>query len=93
MRTVADAALMLTVISEPDARDWLGLPPDGHIDSIAMVVLERARFDARAVRADVLSIDFLQAAHLAPPVAQGEHALPGTAGKNDVDRIVAHVRP
>jgi len=26
-RTVADAALMLTVISEPDPRDWLALPP------------------------------------------------------------------
>jgi aspartyl-tRNA(Asn)/glutamyl-tRNA(Gln) amidotransferase subunit A len=29
VRTVADAALMLTVISEPDPRDWLALPPDG----------------------------------------------------------------
>ncbi len=28
-RTVADAALMLTVISRPDARDWQSLPPDG----------------------------------------------------------------
>ena len=28
-RTVADAALMLTVISGPDARDWLALPYDG----------------------------------------------------------------
>jgi aspartyl-tRNA(Asn)/glutamyl-tRNA(Gln) amidotransferase subunit A len=27
-RTVADAALMLTVLSEPDARDWHGLPWD-----------------------------------------------------------------
>ncbi len=27
-RTVADAALMLTVIAEPDARDWLALPYD-----------------------------------------------------------------
>src|SRR5262249_40338463 len=26
-RTVADAALMLTVISQPDARDWYALPP------------------------------------------------------------------
>ena len=26
-RTVADAALMLDVISQPDARDWRGLPP------------------------------------------------------------------
>ena len=29
-RTVADAALMLSVISRPDARDWLALPYDGH---------------------------------------------------------------
>lgn len=28
-RTVGDAALMLTVIAEPDARDWYGLPYDG----------------------------------------------------------------
>ena len=28
-RTVADAALMLTVISRPDLRDWHALPPDG----------------------------------------------------------------
>ncbi len=28
-RTVADAALMLNVISQPDARDWLALPPEG----------------------------------------------------------------
>ncbi len=28
-RTVADAALMLTVIAQPDARDWQALPPDG----------------------------------------------------------------
>jgi aspartyl-tRNA(Asn)/glutamyl-tRNA(Gln) amidotransferase subunit A len=28
-RTVADAALMLTVISEPDTRDWFTLPYDG----------------------------------------------------------------
>jgi aspartyl-tRNA(Asn)/glutamyl-tRNA(Gln) amidotransferase subunit A len=28
VRTVTDAALMLTVIAEPDARDWLGLPVD-----------------------------------------------------------------
>jgi aspartyl-tRNA(Asn)/glutamyl-tRNA(Gln) amidotransferase subunit A len=27
-RSVADAALMLTVLSEPDARDWQALPPD-----------------------------------------------------------------
>jgi aspartyl-tRNA(Asn)/glutamyl-tRNA(Gln) amidotransferase subunit A len=27
-RTVADAALMLTVIAQPDARDWYGLPYD-----------------------------------------------------------------
>jgi len=27
-RTVADAALMLTVIAEPDARDWMALPYD-----------------------------------------------------------------
>ncbi len=28
-RTVADAALMLTVIAEPDVRDWFALPYDG----------------------------------------------------------------
>jgi aspartyl-tRNA(Asn)/glutamyl-tRNA(Gln) amidotransferase subunit A len=28
-RTVEDAALMLTVVSRPDARDWHALPPDG----------------------------------------------------------------
>jgi aspartyl-tRNA(Asn)/glutamyl-tRNA(Gln) amidotransferase subunit A len=28
-RTVEDAALMLTVISRPDVRDWHALPPDG----------------------------------------------------------------
>ena len=28
-RSVADAALILTVISEPDARDWYALPPRG----------------------------------------------------------------
>ena len=28
-RTVQDAALMLTVIAEPDARDWYGLPTSG----------------------------------------------------------------
>ena len=27
--SVADAALMMTVISQPDARDWTSLPPDG----------------------------------------------------------------
>ncbi len=27
-RTVADAALMLTVMAQPDARDWQALPPD-----------------------------------------------------------------
>lgn len=27
--SVADAALMLTVLSQPDARDWTSLPPDG----------------------------------------------------------------
>lgn len=30
-RTVADAALMLAVIGEPDARDWMALPP-GQVD-------------------------------------------------------------
>lgn len=30
-RTVADAALMLQVMSEPDARDWYALPPE-HVD-------------------------------------------------------------
>lgn len=29
-RTVSDAALMLTVIAEPDARDWQALPYDAH---------------------------------------------------------------
>ncbi len=29
-RTVADAALMLTVLSAPDARDWHALPATGH---------------------------------------------------------------
>jgi aspartyl-tRNA(Asn)/glutamyl-tRNA(Gln) amidotransferase subunit A len=29
-RSVADAALMLTVIARPDARDWYALPDDGH---------------------------------------------------------------
>ena len=28
-RTVEDAALMMTVITEPDPRDWYALPPDG----------------------------------------------------------------
>jgi len=28
-RTVADGALMLTVLSRPDDRDWYALPPDG----------------------------------------------------------------
>jgi aspartyl-tRNA(Asn)/glutamyl-tRNA(Gln) amidotransferase subunit A len=28
-RSAADAALMLTVLSAPDARDWYALPPDG----------------------------------------------------------------
>ena len=28
-RTVADGALMLTVLTQPDARDWYALPPDG----------------------------------------------------------------
>jgi aspartyl-tRNA(Asn)/glutamyl-tRNA(Gln) amidotransferase subunit A len=28
-RTVSDAAIMLSVISEPDARDWYALPPAG----------------------------------------------------------------
>jgi aspartyl-tRNA(Asn)/glutamyl-tRNA(Gln) amidotransferase subunit A len=28
-RTVHDAALLLTVISQPDVRDWLALPPEG----------------------------------------------------------------
>ncbi len=28
-RTVADGALMLTVLSQPDDRDWYALPPDG----------------------------------------------------------------
>jgi aspartyl-tRNA(Asn)/glutamyl-tRNA(Gln) amidotransferase subunit A len=28
-RSVADAALMLTVLANPDARDWYALPPDG----------------------------------------------------------------
>jgi aspartyl-tRNA(Asn)/glutamyl-tRNA(Gln) amidotransferase subunit A len=28
-RTVADTALMLTVIAEPDVRDWYALPPSG----------------------------------------------------------------
>ena len=28
-RTVADGALMLTVLAQPDERDWYALPPDG----------------------------------------------------------------
>jgi aspartyl-tRNA(Asn)/glutamyl-tRNA(Gln) amidotransferase subunit A len=28
-RTVGDGALMLTVLTQPDARDWYALPPDG----------------------------------------------------------------
>ena len=28
-RTVADGALMLTVLTQPDSRDWYALPPDG----------------------------------------------------------------
>jgi aspartyl-tRNA(Asn)/glutamyl-tRNA(Gln) amidotransferase subunit A len=28
-RTVEDAALLLTVISQPDSRDWFSLPADG----------------------------------------------------------------
>jgi len=28
-RTVADAALMLNVLTQPDVRDWYALPPDG----------------------------------------------------------------
>jgi len=28
-RTVEDAAVMMTIISEPDPRDWYALPPDG----------------------------------------------------------------
>jgi aspartyl-tRNA(Asn)/glutamyl-tRNA(Gln) amidotransferase subunit A len=28
-RTVEDAALVMTIISEPDPRDWYALPPDG----------------------------------------------------------------
>src|SRR3546814_12208502 len=28
-RTVADSALMLTVMNEPDARDWYAVPGDG----------------------------------------------------------------
>ncbi len=35
-RTVADAALMLTVISRPDSRDWLSLPFDGRDYRIAL---------------------------------------------------------
>jgi aspartyl-tRNA(Asn)/glutamyl-tRNA(Gln) amidotransferase subunit A len=29
-RTVADGALMLSVLAQPDARDWYALPPVGH---------------------------------------------------------------
>jgi aspartyl-tRNA(Asn)/glutamyl-tRNA(Gln) amidotransferase subunit A len=39
-RTVADAALMLTVMAEPDARDWYALPSTGYDwrDSLGMSV-------------------------------------------------------
>jgi aspartyl-tRNA(Asn)/glutamyl-tRNA(Gln) amidotransferase subunit A len=35
-RTVADAALMLTVMAQPDGRDWQALPPDGRDYTIGL---------------------------------------------------------
>ena len=35
--SVADAALMLTVLAQPDARDWTSLPPDGRDWRIGLI--------------------------------------------------------
>ncbi|WP_428245421.1 amidase [Ferrovibrio sp.] len=43
-RTVTDAALMLSVISQPDGRDWEALPPDG------MAYHEKLQADPRTWR-------------------------------------------
>jgi aspartyl-tRNA(Asn)/glutamyl-tRNA(Gln) amidotransferase subunit A len=48
--TVADCALMLAVLSEPDPRDWTALPPEAGLPPEVTVDLDPERADVRGLR-------------------------------------------
>ena len=89
-RTVADAALMLNVLAQPDSRDWYALPPDGcdYLQGLedgirgARVAFARTLGGAKVepdVAAAVAAAARLFADELGTTVEEAEPALPNAA--------------
>ncbi len=90
-RTVADAALMLTVIARPDARDWFALPPDdrdyrgGLDDGVRGLKLAYSpRLGFAAVEAQVAALVETAARAFADFGAVVEEAEPGFDDPTDI---------